>query len=385
MEKRYCFKILIFVFFAIFLAGCNDNSLKDKRAKLATKAQGDIQIGFVWSEKKGLWSGVEKGVEFAAEQINAAGGINGRKLKIIKKYDHHSVNEGIKIAHEFANNLKINLVIGPFYSYIAIPSSSVYEFAGVLMLTPGSTTSRLTHQGFSHIFRMVPNNTQMGQVLARYAKKRGYKKVMILYTREEYGGDLANAFEKEAQAQGIQVENRISYLDEGKTVYNILQNWHQFYKFDAIFLAGFLPQTAHIIKYARSIGIKQPIFGADDMTGKELIDIAGKSAEGAVGVLFFKLDAKRPIVKKFIQAYKKKYGVLPNEMDALGYDAVLLLSDAIAKTGTDNAEQVAKYLRSLKNWQGVTGKLSFDKKGDMVNTDNLVLEAVHNGRFNAIT
>jgi branched-chain amino acid transport system substrate-binding protein len=364
---------------ALLLMACSDTDLAAQRATRAAKATGDVVVGVAWpfSTAKGrLW----EGVAMAQDEINASGGVLGRKLVLIKEDDQLSVTKGTVIAHKFAANLDMVAVIGTLNSYIAVSTAPVYEFADMVMLTQGSSVVRLTTQGYKKVFRMIPSNRHVGEMLADYAKTKKYKQVLVYYVKNEYGLDLANAFEQRASLIGVEVVDRVSYLAGAGDYKLAMQHWKDFYKFDAIFLGGSLPEGAQIIKAAREIGIKVPIFAGDGLDSPDLIRLGGDAVEGVEVTSFFHPNSPTPAVHVFNEKFFKRYDKLPDTSAALGYDAVMLLVQAMVNGKSTVPADIAAELRKLKGWQGVTGEHGFDHAGNVLGKP-VVMQVVKNGQF----
>lgn len=369
----------VLLLFCVFLVACGQSDPATERAEQAATATGPIVVGVAWplSTAKGT---LANGVKMAVNDINNHGGVLGRKIKVIMKDDKLSVSKGLIIAQQFANNPNMIAVIGHLNSYISIPASAVYQFAGLVMISPGSSGQRLTHQGFNLVFRTIPNDKSQGRQLAEYAAKRHYKKVIIYYIKNAYGLDLANYFEKRAEALGIDVVDRRSYDKASRNYRQVLQDWQSLYNFDAIFLAGSLPESADIIREMRSVGIKVPVFGGAGLDSTQLIKLGGKPVEGTVVTSFFAPDAPNPMVRKFDAGYEARYGELPDSSAAGGYDAINLLAYAITKAHSTVPAKIAYVLHHTVGWVGVTGVHTFNKNGDVVNK-KIVLKIVRNGKF----
>lgn len=379
MMPRKCALLPALLAALSLLVGCTDEDLAAKRMARAATATGDIIVGVSWpfsTPKGALW----EGAELAQDEINNSGGILGRKLVMIKEDDKLSVTKGTAIAYKFADNLDMVAVIGTLNSYIAVTTAPVYEFAGMVMLTQGSSVVRLTSQGYKKVFRMIPSNRDVGARLADYARSKHYRRTLIYYVKNEYGLDLANAFERRATEIGLEVTDRVSYLTGAADYKLAMQHWKDFYSFDAIFLAGSLPEGAQIIRAAREIGIKVPIFSGDGLDSPDLIRLGGTAVEGTTVVSFFHPGAPEPSVLEFDKRFRRRFNRLPDTTAALGYDAVKLLAHAMTKAGTTVPEKVAQELHNTKGWQGVTGTHSFDDAGNVLDKP-IVIQVVKNGQF----
>lgn len=376
--------IAVAVFALAWLTGCEPADPGMQRAEKARQATGDVIIGAAWpfaTAKGTLWDGIQ----LAQEEINAAGGVLGRRLEVVKKDDALSVTKGMIIAHEFANNVDMVAVIGTLNSYISVSTAPIYESADLLFLSQGSSANRLTEQGYEYFFRMIPSNRDVGEMLAMHAGLRDYQRVMIYYVKNEYGLDLANAFEKGAGAHGVEVVDRTSYLAGAGDYRLAMQHWRDFYDFDAIFIAGSLPEAAQIIVAAREVGIDVPIFGGDGLDSDELIRLGKDAVEGTEVVSFFHPDDPEPAVAAFNERFRARYdGRSPDTSAALGYDAVRLLAETMHRAGTTEPARVAQALREPVGWRGVTGMHTFDSAGNVLGK-HVVIQVVKDGKFEFVT
>lgn len=361
------------------LPGCGQRSPAAERAARAKEATGDIVVGVSWplaSAKGTYWNGVE----LARDQVNGAGGVLQRGLMLIPRDDKHSVTRGTVVAHEFANNLDMVAVLGTLNSYIAVATAPVYEDAGLVLLTQGSSVERLTTQGYKRIFRQIPSNGRVGELLAEHAAARKYRRVLVYYVKNEYGLDLANAFEQRAGEVGIEVADRVSYLAGASDFRLAMQHWKDFYNFDAIFVAASLPDGASIIEAIRQVGIRQPVFGADGLDSPDLARLGGAAVEGTEVTAFFHPNAPLPQVQAFRARYEQRFGKAPDSSAALGYDAVLLLADAIRRAKSTVPDEIAQALRDTRGWRGVTGLHNFDRRGNVTDKE-IVMQVVRGGKF----
>jgi branched-chain amino acid transport system substrate-binding protein len=363
--------------------GLSDNPIQ-QRAKQARKAKGDVMIGAVapWgSSCHTLW----QGIEMAVEEINTGGKILNRKIRIVKRDDKASVNEGQIIAQQFVENLDMVAVVGHYDSYISNSISIIYEYYGLLMLTPSSTSPRLTRQGFKRVFRSIPNDELFGMELAIFCQKMGFRQMMICQKKDDYGEGIANAFDSQCIKSGITILDRLSYdfLSASRHLEQDFTNWNRNFTFDAIFLAGAVLEDTVIVKEIRKTGIMVPIVSGDGLDNPDLIQAVGKAAESVFVGSIFHHDNPREEVQAFVKTYYERYSEVPDAQAAQGYDAIKLLAYAMEQAGTTVPDELAEALRSTKNFNGVTGKYAFEQNGDLVERSILV-KMVSNGRFKLI-
>ncbi len=366
---------------ASLLGACAEDDLRVLRAQKALNATVDtpIVIGLVWPFYA-AYDQLPQGVRMAVEEINANGGLlGGRPLRLIEADDFDSVREGRLVAQEFAENTDMVAVIGHAWSYISVPASPIYEFNGLVMLSPSSTSPELTRNGFQFIFRNVSSDEEIARQLAIYAESQGYARMTILHVNDPNGRQLANIFENEADRRGINVVDRRSYQGTNRNFRTIIANW-QSLDFDAIFIAGSNPEAAEFILQARTAGIEAPIMGSDGLDTDDLWNIAGEAAEGTVVVSHYHPDTPREQQQRFIEKYRQRYSTDPDTWAAQGYDAVYLLAHAMTVANSSSSGAIAQALHQTREWQGVTGPHTFNERGDVVGKP-IILKILQNGTF----
>ncbi len=367
----------------VAVSGCGGPKDVAQERALRAEAADELLIGAAWpwaSRGEGMyWNGMK----MAVDEINAYGGVLGRPLRVIKEDDKESVNEGRLVAQRLSDNPDVVAVVGHLNSHVSIPAAAMYEAAGLLMITPASTSPELTRKGFRRVFRSVNSDEKIGGQMVEFALATGYRRVIICYVRNAYGLGLANAFEQHADAAGLQIVDRQSYdpavAETPSSFARMIREWKN-HEFDAIFLAGMAPQAGYVVKHVRAAGIKAPIFGGDALDTAELLSSAGTDAEGVVVASIFHPDNPRPEVQRFNDRFKATYGVLPDSWAARGYEAIQLLAAAMERAGSPAPDRVAEALRSIDTWTGITGSFSFDEKGDVIGK-TMVTVVVRDGRF----
>lgn len=382
--NRYAKLFVLFSFF-FFITSCSISSEdSEEQARRRARSQGDIVIGVAWpfstTEHK-----LRPGIEMAQQEINGAGGVLGRQIELRWADDAGSAPQGRYEAQQFADQKDVIAVIGHYNSRVSIPASAIYQFANILMLSPGSTSPRLTQQGFDLVFRNIPTDDEIGCQLARFAYNQGYHSMLILAAKDTYGRGLANVFETEAGRLNIEIVDRLSYPKNSDETFfqSILERWKQL-SFDAIFIAGTTPEPAYFIRLARKLGVQSPILGGDGLDSPQLWELGGEAAEGTIVATAFHPDVPRPELEQFTSAFQQKYGELPDAWAAQGYDALKLLAYAMEQAGATDPDAVANTLRETRNWPGVTGPHTFDLNGDVVGKP-IVLQQVKGQQFVYLT
>lgn len=376
-------KIFILTLLTALLAGCSgSDNPAENRAEKAKKSSEDILIGAAspWSEKRDLlW----EGISMAADEINQGGGLlNGRKVSLVKGDDKGDLTTGQIVAQSFADNESIVAVIGHSSSYISVPVSIMYEYYGIVMVSPLSTGVKLTSQGYNKIFRNIPDDSIFGEKLAEFCHRQGFNNLLIYHVNDDYGRGLSNAFEISALANGLTVLDRSDYddLSSARNFREDIKFWQDNYSFDAIFLAGVMPKAAEFILEARKMGVTVPIVGGDTMDDPRLIDIAGSSSDNVYAGTVFHPDFDYPAMHEFTEKFTKKYKKDPDIAATQGYEALRIIAEGIGKSNSTVPAEIASAIHNIKSFKGVTGELSFDKGGDVLGKP-VIMKVVRNGKF----
>lgn len=363
-------------------AACGSRDPRAERVKRARDGHGDLVIAAAWPWELRKEIRYGEGLQMAVDEVNAGGGIGGRHLRLARYDDRESIDHGRIVAQQIADDPDIVAVIGHLQSYITVQTAGVYNQAGLVLVAPTSTDPKLTQLGYPRVFRATFTDNSVGQQLAERIAAQQRKKVAVYYIRNDYGRNVANAFEERARQLGIAVQARNSYdpseQASERTFDQVLTEWKPM-DLDAILLAGEVPSAAIFVAQARRKGITVPILGGDAMSSPALMAVAGAAAEGTTVASFFNPDEPRPEVARFNAAFTAKYSAPPDAGSALGYDCVQLLAHAMKEAGSAVPEDVARALHALKGWRGVTGAFSFDERGDAAKP--VSFSVVRGGRF----
>ena len=370
MIRKICQHLILGTVMLLLLTGCTTSN-----------EHREILIGVAWPFETGnkLFN---EGIDLAVQEINSSGGIKGRELKLVKKDDGSDIEKAMAIAQAFAENKEIQAVIGHNNSFVSIPVSSIYENAGLVMLSPASTAPELTGNRYKHIFRNIPSDTQIAEKLAIYLAGEGYRRMVIYYSNDAYGAGLANAFEDCARAQGIVIVDRFDYYSSMEDLKRLHRRWLAF-GFDGIFVAGTAAAGGQLISDAGQAGIRVPFISGNALDSPVLPEIGGSAAEGTIVGSVFDPGADAPEVKSFVTFFSQKHNRMPTSYAALGYDAVKMLAAAMENSDLNDRSSVAAGLLDLGPWAGAAGIHRFDENGDDTG-DLVVLKKLHNGNFECI-
>lgn len=332
------------------------------------KQEGDtIKIGVNLELSGGVaaYGNAEKnGVELAVEQINADGGILGKKVKLVVKDNKSDNNEAATVAANLVTNDKVVAVVGPATSgamKTVIPNMTK---AKVPVITPSATDDSVTLQGKKvqdYVFRSCFQDSFQGIILAKYATEnlKADKVAILADNSSDYAIGLTKAFKSEYKGDIVFEEN---FTQDDKDFQAILTKLKG-KDFDAIYVPGYYTQAGLIVKQARELGIDKPIIGADGFGDEKMVQTAGAANVNNVfySAHFSTQAPANDKVQPFIDEYKKKYNEEPSAFNALAYDSVYMIKQAIEDQKSADSAAITKGLANLKDFEGVTGSITMDK------------------------
>ena len=375
---RQIFKFLFLILATVSLSGCINPSFMEDVYKIAVVAP-------LSGNDPALGESIIHGAELAVKEANENGGINKKKIVLIKEDDGGLVGEGAFFAYRLTRTDMVLGVIGHLDSDISIPASEFYSRAMIPQISPGSTSPYFTEQEATrgYVFRTIGRDDTQGKIAADYVIKHGLKRVVVLYHDRAYGRSLSGEFAKALKVSS-NPNNKpqivlYSKIEIRRKEYGSLLSQIALHKPDAVFFVGEYNDAGVILKDFPKYGLNKTTFIAGDgVFHSEFIKIGGMSTEGAVVI------SAPPIVdKEFINKYKRFFEHEPTGYSANTYDATNILISAIKKVKEKDTEKIANEVRNTKNFQGATGTISFDKKGDLT-SKGFVLNKVVNGKFQVI-
>ncbi|MCL1837888.1 MAG: ABC transporter substrate-binding protein [Propionibacteriaceae bacterium] len=311
------------------------------------------------------------GIEMAVDEVNAAGGINGKTVELVK-YDNKSEEaEATTLATKMMTQDNILAAIGPATSSRFMATIPVANQNKIPVIS-GSATADAVTQGPNGVqpyaFRICFNDSFQGTAMANYASRTLNAKSAVIFkdSSSDYAKGLAENFNSTFVANGGTIVGEEAYVAKD-TDFNATLTRIRGMEFDVMYLPGYYEEVGLIIKAARELGITAPILGADGFDAPELLDLAGAAALNDIYFTnhYSSLD-QDPKVLAFIAAYKAKHGQDPNAFHALGYDTAMFVMDAIGRASSLTGEAVQAALAATKDFPAVTGTLSVDENHNPV-------------------
>jgi branched-chain amino acid transport system substrate-binding protein len=321
------------------------------------------------------------GATQAVADINAAGGVLGKKLKLESGDDACDPKQARSVAEKLSGMGAV-VVVGHYCSSSSIPASDAYLDGGVLQITPASTNPLFTDRQMWNTFRTCGRDDQQGGYAASYlAKNFKDKNIAIIDDKTTYGKGLANEVRRALNAAGVKEKLDESY-NQGDKDFTALVSKLKLNAIDIVYDGGYHQEAGLIVRQMRDQGLKSVLMAGDALVSREFASITGPAAEG---VLFtFPPDPrKRPSAAAIVKKFKDR-GVDPEGYTLYTYAAFQVWSEAVAKAGITDPQKVAAAMHS-GTWNTVLGPISFDKKGDITGGGWAVYRWDKNGNYDQIT
>jgi len=302
----------------------------------------------------------DRGVRLALEELNAQGGVLGKKLKLVTLDDRGDSAEAANAVNRLIDVEKVSAVIGEVASSLSLAGGRVAQRRKIPMISPTSTNPKVTEVG-DYIFRVCFIDPFQGKVMALFARNNlKLDRVAILKdVKNDYSIGLADAFQKSFTALGGTIVVEQSYA-QGDTDFSAQVTAIRGTQAQAVFVPGYYSEVGTIARTADRLGLKVPLLGGDGWDSPDLFKIGGDAINGSYFSDHFAPDVSTDKSKAFVANFTKKYGQAPTGLGALGYEAALVLVDAIKRAGKTDPSAIRDAIAATKDFEGVTGKITID-------------------------
>ena len=352
---------------ALSLAGCSGGSMDDSSSSSA-KASGDtITIGTVTTNSgtAAAYGEAEvKGFELAVSEINAKGGINGKKVKLESMDDKGDATEASNAFNKLSGDNNVLAVAGPTISATTAAVAPLADQAKLATIAPAATSDSI--ETGNYLFRTCFKDSYQGEVAARFAAENlKVKKVAVLYgTGDPYSSGVGEAFAKAAEKLGLEVVDKESSSSADDTEYSAQLQKIQASGAELLYAPYYYSVAGpYIIPQARSVGFEGYVMGPDGYDGLKLTGDKSQYNKTYYTTHYSADDNTNTKVQDFIKSYKEKNNAEPNTFAALGYDTIYMLKQAIEKAGKNATREDVRNAVTGMNFDGVTGKFTMDKSG----------------------
>lgn len=367
MKRTFCCMLILGLVISIGMVGC-------------AKKEKEIKVGAILpltgdGAKYGTAS--QKSIELALEEINGAGGIKGRKIRVNYEDSQGLPRIGVSAIQKLITTDKVPAVIGGLFSSVTLAIAPVAEQNKVVILSPTSSAPQITDAG-DYVFRNCASDIFEGAIMGTFAfDELGFKQVAILYINNDYGVGIRDVFKKGFTAKGGIVILEETF-DQGTTDFRTQLAKIKGSNAQAIYIVGY-KELGQLLKQAKEIGITSQFLSTVMFEDPEIIKNAGGAAEGVIySTRAYDPESKEGATYDFVSRFEEKYNETPDIFAALSYDAMKILALAIKQEGFAS-DEIRNALYGIKHYPGLVGDTSFDENGDVIQP--AVIKTVKDGRF----
>ena len=320
-----------------------------------------------------------QGLLLAIDEVNAAGGVLGKKIRVLTEDDQSKPEEAATAVTKLINRDKVKAVVGEVASGRSLAAAPICQSNGIPMVTPSSTNPKVTQVG-DYIFRVCFIDPFQGTVCANFAyNSLKARRVAILKdVKNEYSIGLTEFFTNKFKELGGTIVAEQAY-SEGDNDFKAQLTALKAVNPDVIFLPGYYGEASLIVKQARELKITVPFLGGDGWDSAKLIEVGGEAMNGTYYCNHYTPDDTSAVVREFVAKYRAKYGAVPDALAALAYDAGHILCAAMQRAGTTDGAQVRDQLAATKDYIGVAGVVTINAERNA--TKSAVIVQIQNQKL----
>lgn len=354
---------MLFALAALLVVAC-----RGREPQTAASAN-DIPVGMyaaLTGAEAAFGQATLQGVKLAAEEINASGGVLGRKIRLIVEDDTGRAEEAASVVTKLITRDDVVGVIGENSSNQSLAAAPICQAAKVPMISPSSTNPKVTKVG-DYIFRVCFTDPYQGKALATFVRNtlKSTPAAVLKDNKNDYSVGLAEFFSKEFIRQGGRIVVEQSYSG-GDTDFRPQLTTIKAAKPQVLFIPGFYTDVGQIAIQARDLGITVPMVGGDGWDSPTVITIGGKAVDGCYFSDHYFVGEPRPAVQRFVAEIRKRYGRNPEANAALGYDALYIFTNAVKKAGTLDRKSIRDNIAATRDYQGVSGVITMGPDRDPI-------------------
>ena len=326
-----------------------------------------------------------EGTVLAIEEINAAGGVLGKKMELITEDNLSKAGESATVVNKLIDRDGVVAILGEVASSRSLEAAYICQQSKIPMISPSSTNPKVTETG-DFIFRVCFIDPFQGTVMANFASKTLKAKKVAVFTdvKSDYSKGLAKYFKEGFSKSGGQISVELDF-NGGDKDFKAQLTAIKGAAPDAVFVPGYYTDVALICIQAKQLGLNVPLFGGDGWEAEDLIKIGKDAVEGNFFSTHYHPEVSSPKSKQFVEAYRKRFknqdgsAKSPDAMAALGYDSAMILAEAMKRAGTTDGSKVRDALAAMKDFEGATGKTTINEKRDAMKP--AVILQVKDGAF----
>ena len=322
---------------------------------------GDIPVGVygaLTGDQAAFGTSTVNGVKLAADEINAAGGVLGRRIRLFVEDDQGRAEEAASVVTKLITSNSVIALIGENSSNQSLAAAPIAQSNGIPMISPSSTNPTVTEKG-EYIFRVCFTDPYQGKALAAFVRNQLKldTAAILIDKKNDYSVGLGKVFQSEFEAAGGRIVAQASYAG-GDTEFRPQLTTIRAASPQALFIPGFYTEVGQIAIQARDLGLNVPLVGGDGWDSPTVIQIGGKAIEGSYFSDHYFVGDSRPVVQKFVAEYNKRHGKNPEATAALGYDALHIFANAARRANSLDRKAIRDQIATTANYEGVAGTIT---------------------------
>lgn len=370
--KSFCAQFIVLTLLGLGVLGCKPSGGDDV-----------IRVGqFASLTGKEATFGIssDEGTTLAIEEINAAGGVLGKQLKLITEDTQSKSGEPATVVNKLIARDGVVAVLGEVASSRSLEAAPICQQSKIPMISPSSTNPKVTQVG-DFIFRVCYTDKFQGDVIANFATKSLKAKKVAIFTdaKSDYSKGLAKYIKEKIVANGGTIVVELDFNGGDKDFKAQLTAIKATVP-DVVFVPGYYTDAALICVQAKQLGLTVPFVGGDGWESEKLVEIGKDAVEGQYFSTHYHPDVGSEVSKRFVESYRKRWkGKMPDALAACGYDSALVLADAIKRAGSTDTQKIRDALAATKDLQAVTGKITINANRDA--TKSAVILQVKDGKY----
>lgn len=354
---------------------------QDGTAAAPTPTTGDViligEVGSLTGAEATFGISTRNGIDLALKQENAEGGVKGKQVQVRVYDDQSKPEEAANAATRLITQDNVKLILGEVASTNSLAMAPKAQQAQVPMITPSSTNPKVTEVG-DYIFRVCFIDPFQGFAMAKFAREnlKVNTAAVLKDQKSDYSLGLTEVFTKKFTEFGGKIVAVEAY-SKGDTDFRAQLTAIKRHKPEALYIPGYYTDVGIIARQARELGIRTVMLGGDGWESPTLFELGGSALEGSYYTNHYSTQDPSPTTQKFIDDYKKEYGVVPDSLAALGYDAARVAVDAMRRAPDLSGPALRDAIAQTKQFPGAAGAITLDEKRNAVKPA-VVLKVVGN-------
>ncbi|HSO58692.1 MAG TPA: ABC transporter substrate-binding protein [Paenisporosarcina sp.] len=369
--------LLISVFMLILLAACSGTTSEGD----STNADGTVSakigvISYLSGPGAAYGEAITNGFNLALDEINEKGDV---KIELVIEDSAGKQEQALTVAQKLMSDDEIVALLGPTLSTEMNVVGPEADLNGIPIMGTSTTAAGIPQIG-EYVFRnSLPESLAIPAALEKAVEANDAKTVAILYGNDDlFTKSGFDTMKEEAENMGLDILT-IETFQKGQSDYNAQLTKIKDLNPDLILASALYNEGAVIMDQARKMGIEVPFVGGNGFNSPQVIEIAGDASEGLIVATPWFGDKDEPKVQEFVKKYEEEYGSKPDQFAAQAYDALYIMAEGLKNAGEADRDALRDALAEIKDLDGVLGKFSFDKDGDVVMEPTVLV--IKDGKF----